>query len=85
MGVATMNTDNKIIVDNAMKWIKRLLEKNYHLKACDADWAINKSGIKEIYGYNVEMSSHDSIEEWTKTVYNYYKINKSQKEKDTDN
>ena len=67
-----------VIVENAMKWIKRLLEKNYHLKAADAEKAIKDSGVVKIYSSDVEMSSHDSIEEWAKTVYSFYsKANKS--------
>lgn len=67
-----------VIVENAMKLIKRLLEKNYHLKATDAEKAIKNSGVIKIYSSDVEMSSHDSIEEWTKIVYSFYsKANKS--------
>ncbi len=64
-----------VIVENAMKWIKRLLEKNYHLKAADAEKAIKDSGVITIYSSDVEMSSHDSIEEWAKVVYGFYSKN----------
>lgn len=75
MGVAVLKniySDNEI-VNNSMKWIKRVLEKNYHLKADVAEIAIRESGIIDVYSSNIEMSSHDSIEEWAKTVHEYYK------------
>lgn len=44
----------------------------------DAEKAIKDSGVIKIYSSDVEMSSHDSIEEWAKTVYSFYsKANKS--------
>lgn len=74
MGVMVMSkTDTHI--DEAMKWIKRVLMKNYHLKAEDAMEAINNSGVREVYGRDVEMSSHTPIENWAKLVYTHWKAN----------
>ena len=61
------------VTENAIKWIRHLLIKNYHLTAKDADFAIDKSAVKNIYSCDIEMSSHDSIEEWAKEVYNFWK------------
>ena len=74
MGVVFMDAvySENTIVENAMKWIRHLLEKNYHLKAVEAEKAIKDSGVINAYSSDIEMSSHDSIEEWTKTVYGFY-------------
>ncbi len=74
MGVLIMENN---IVEQSMKWIKHLLMKNYHLKAEEADFAIQKSGVKDIYTQDIEMSSHDSIEEWASEVYKFWKSNKA--------
>lgn len=60
-------------INEAMKWIRFVLMKNYHLKAKDAEKAIAESGIRNLYGENIEMSSHTPIEQWAKLVYAHWK------------
>ncbi len=82
MGVMFMDKTD-VHINEAMKWIKFVLMKNYRMKAKDAEKAIIESGIRNLYGEDIEMSSHTPIEQWAKLVYAHWKKENQTKGKQT--